>query len=481
MSTLVAAQNSLDTAKERLTIELSQGIPKRWAHQQQTLEFSRDNAVVFDTSDPGTGKTRGHLDVFAERLSAGISEKLLVVCPKSLMLPAWVADVRKFTPTLPVSPAFAENRADAFEEDVPIYLINTDGVKWLNKQTPGWWKRHFPANASLVIDESTAFKHHTSQRSRAAKSVSKYFKYRTALTGTPITSSITNIWHQVMLLDRGARLGTSFTAFRNSTQVDVRRGRFTQWRDKEGIEEVVSFMLRDITIRHQFDEVMDVPENYSRTLSFTPSAKTLAVYEELEENAFLEFSKGDVSAVNAAVLRNKLLQVASGAVYGEGGKVHVLDTGRYELVADLVEERDASVVFFNWAHQRDELHKALTKRGLSHEIIDGSVPNKERARIVDAFQAGDLRAVLLHPQTGAHGLTLTRGRTTIWASPRYEPDFMKQGVHRVYRGGQTHKTENIMIAAEGTVDELVYEALSAKYTRMVSMLDLLKERRNVRT
>ena len=478
MSTKAPASDRSSTPDEKLITELSQGLPERWKHQQKTVDFALARDAVFDTSDPGTGKTRGHIDVFTDRLAAGTSSKLLVVCPKSLMGPAWQADLRKFAPGLLPSLAFAEVREKAFEVDRPVYIINTDGVKWLAKKTPTWMKRHFGLNATLIIDESTAFKHHTSQRSRAAKKVAKYFKYRTLMTGTPITSSVTDIWHQLLLLDQGQRLGRNFTAFRNSVQTPVMMGSFTRWADKEGVEEILSFMIRDLTIRHQFEEVMDVPPNYSRPLGFTLSSRVAEAYRQMAEEAYLQLASGDVSAVNAAVLAGKLLQIASGAVYDSHGDVHVIDTERHALVTDLVEERESSVVFFNWTHQRDELVKQATKRRLSHAVIDGTVAHAERTRIVEAFQEGDLRAVYLHPATGAHGLTLTRGTATIWASPRYEPDFLKQGLHRVYRGGQTRKTENILVEAADTIEPGVYKVLNTKYDRMVNLLSLLKEQKN---
>jgi hypothetical protein len=52
---------------------------------------------------------------------------------------------------------------------------------------------------------------------------------------------------------------------------------------------------------------------------------------------------------------------------------------------------------------------------------------------------------------------------------------LKQGLHRVYRGSQTQKTENITVEAYNTVERLVYERLGDKQERMTDMLDLLKE------
>ena len=200
----------------------------------------------------------------------------------------------------------------------------------------------------------------------------------------------------------------------------------------------------------------------------------MRAYKELEKNAILRLETETVSAVNAAVLRSKLLQVASGAAYHTEGEWALLDTGRYELILDLVEARKHSVVFFNWTHQKVELMKEAEKRGIKHALIDGTTPDRRRTEIVEDYQAGFYQTLFLHPKTGAHGLTLTKGTTTIWASPIYEADFLKQGKHRIYRAGQTERTETLLIEAAGTVEKKVYERLNEKTARMVNLLDVLQ-------
>ena len=81
----------------------------------------------------------------------------------------------------------------------------------------------------------------------------------------------------------------------------------------------------------------------------------------------------------------------------------------------------------------------------------------------------------MHPKTGAHGLTLTRGRATIIASPFDEADLLKQAIHRIWRGGQVHKTETILVRARGCrVEQRVYDNLLRKTGRMETLLEILK-------
>jgi SNF2 family DNA or RNA helicase len=183
-----------------------------------------------------------------------------------------------------------------------------------------------------------------------------------------------------------------------------------------------------------------------------------------------------VTAINAAAVAGKLLQIASGAVYDDNGEgaYSPIASERYELILDLVEEREHSIVFFNWVHQRDELIKEAKKRGVAFAVYDSTTSTRDRTAIVKDYQAGEYRVLFAHPQSAGHGLTLTKGTATIWASPTYNLEHFLQGLKRVHRIGQDKKTETIVIVAEGTIDELVWRALQDKNVKLVELLEGLK-------
>lgn len=446
---------------------------KPWPHQQETTEFFRSRPRGNDFSSPGTGKTRGQIDRYVARTRP---DRMLILCPKTLMYSAWAMDLEKFAPGVTYALAYAENRQQAFETGADVVITNTDAVRWLADNP-----RVLKGFDDIVIDESTAYKHPTSQRTKAAIKLRKYFKERHALTGTPTPISVTELWAPMLIIDDGARLGTSFYRFRSVMQVAKQVGPMAnhiRWDDKPGATQAVDEMIADITIRHAFEDVMtSVPPNHRDTKAFQLSRKVRAIYERMESEAFVNLQDTSITAVHAASLCTKLLQIASGAVYDTNGKYEVLDTKRYDLVADLVGERDHSVVFFNWKHQRDELCREFESRGMRFAVIDGDTLDRTRDGIVSDFQAGAYKAVLLHPKTGAHGLTLTRADTTIVVSPFYEADLLNQVIHRIYRGGQTKATNTILIQAEGTIEEKVYGRLFDKETRMWDLLQLIQARR----
>lgn len=463
--------------KER---ELTVGSARpRWKHQDQSLKFFGMQPRGFDNSSPGTGKTRVQIERYATRPKP--RGRWLIVCPKTLMTSAWVTDIEKFAPELTVSVANAENREEAFMANTDVVIINTDGVKWFtNKDTKTRALKYLKDFDHLTIDEYTTFKHSTSQRSKAMKDIRKFFKYRYGMSGTPNANSVMELWHPALIIDDGKRLGSSYFKLRAAVQIPEQIGprpEHLKWADKPGATQAINELLADITMRHVFEEVMThVPANHKHIKEFELSPKMRKIYDKMESECLVAFDEHTkVNAVHAAALRTKLLQIASGAVYdgGEEGSYQLVDTARYDLVADLVESRPHSVVFFNWKHQRDYLTKTFNARGITWALIDGSVKPKERDQIVADYQAGKYQVILLHPRTGAHGLTLTRGTTTIFVSPLYEADLMEQGLARIYRGEQNQVTNTIFIQAKRTVE--VTKVYPRLFEKLANMHDLLNQ------
>jgi len=425
-----------------------------------------------DYSDAGTGKTRTQIDLFyARRLTGGGCA--LILAPKMLLESAWKEDFNKFAPDLKVSVAYAKNRAAAFTAEADVYVTNVDATRWLAKQPPKFFKRF----EVLIIDEISAFKHRTSLRSRSLRKIIKHFIFRYGLTGTPNANHILDVWHQAFVIDDGVRLGRTFSAYRASVAFPVQVGpqaNMVKWEEKPGSSAAVSDLLSDITLRYELEQCHDMPKNHMYPVHYNLPFAHRKAYDELERHAVLLTKNNEVvNAVNAAALVTKLLQVASGSVYDEDSNVVEVDTARYELIADLADARPHTLIFFNWRHQVEALQAALKQRGLTSCVLDGSTSVQDRARYVSEFQEGLYRVCLAHPQSAAHGLTLTRATTAIWASPTYNLEHFLQGNRRIYRAGQTKRTETILVTAKGTLEEKVYTKLKDKDERQLDFLKFI--------
>lgn len=358
--------------------------------------------------------------------------------------------------------------------EADVYITNVDATKWLAGQDKHFFKRF----DTLIVDEISAFKHHTSQRSKALNKIKAHFKFRYGLTGTPNSNTICDIWHPMFVLDNGARLGKSFFHFRSSVCQPEQVGpqpNMLKWKDKAGAGEAVAMLMKDITIRHRFEDCLTIPPNHIYDIKYHLSPVQYINYKRMEKDAITPLKTGVINAVNAAAVSTKLLQIASGAVYDEMAFAHTVDTGRYELVADLVEQRANCLVFFLWEHQKQHMVHEFETRGITYVVLDGQSTDKERIDAVSMFQQGFYKVILAHPQSAAHGLTLTRGTSTIWCSPTYNLEHFVQGNRRIYRAGQTQKTETVVVIAPGTIEEHVYKVLLDKDKKQLDLLSLLEE------
>ena len=440
-------------------------------NQKESVEKMQNSPCFFDQSEPGTGKTRVQIELIRQLAENDSKHRALVTATLSTTTSAWLEDFKQFAPDLKVVVALSPNLEKRFQTPADVYITNHDSVKWLaspeNKQT---FREAFGAYGTIVHDESTVFKHHTSQRSKAAKNLAQFFIRKRNLSGLADPNGLTDLWHQYLLLDGGKRLGVSFSKFQQtfytSQKTWVRDSLcVNKWFEKESSARIIAQLTRDITIKHKLVDCQDIPENfvYERAAPLPPKLQKL--YRNFTKDLVVEIGGNELAAVNKGVLRSKVLQFASGAFYNEDGGHTVIDSGRRDFILDLVQEVRHSIVFFLWKHQRDELVEGATKRGLRFAVYDGETPIKERNEITERYQAGELDTIFAYPLAAAHGLTWVRGTRCIWASPTDNYEWWVQGNRRIYRTGQTQRTETIVVYAPDTYDEICIENLTGKKAR----------------
>jgi len=110
----------------------------------------------------------------------------------------------------------------------------------------------------------------------------------------------------------------------------------------------------------------------------------------------------------------------------------------------------------------------LTAEKIPHQCLTGDVPEGERPALVKRFQDGHMPIILMTPQTGGEGITLTRADTIFVMMPSYNARANLQVIDRVHRNG-SEMHENIRVITQvtpGTVDERKEEVLSGKAERI---------------
>lgn len=430
--------------------------------------------------DMGLGKTVISLTAIRilkyERLSV---RRVLVIAPKKVAEGTWGNESGKWDHLRDLRIVkilgTEKQREAAVQQTADVYVINRENVVWLKNLFRNDWPFDM-----VIVDEASSFKSHTAKRFKALASESCHIKRMVLLTGTPTPNGLMDLWSQIFLLDEGARLGTKYTGFRERYfEPDVRGayGMIYSYRPKKGSEETILQKISDICISMKAEDYLDLPDIIYDTVSVVLDQKAERAYLEMERNAILELPEDEeaISALSAAALSTKLLQMSNGAVYDELGDVHHIHDCKLDSLCELIEglkERGKSaLVFYQFQHDRDRILKRLNvmPRILVHTLDDNDD--------VDAWNRKELDVLLAHPASTAYGLNLQDGGNhIIWFGLTWNYEQYVQANARLHRQGQKEPVIVHHLVSQGTRDADVIKALGKKDQSQQFVLDSLKAR-----
>jgi uncharacterized DUF497 family protein len=359
-------------------------------------------------------------------------------------------------------------------------VINHDGVKILEHEIID---EQFDV---IIIDELTAYKTHSYERSKSmyriamAQSTSHNRKRNRdggvwGMTGDITPNAPTEAFWQCKVVNPFNQwLPKYFGQFRDACMYPVNE---MVWLPKPEAPQVVA-MCAQPAIRYTRDQCLDLPETVYQSMEVPLSPEQRQWYTEMKARAYKGYENGSVSAVNAAVLLNKLLQISAGAVKDDEGKVFEIGCKeRLDTLMDIFEETPQKklVVFATYRATIVMLERELTARKVRCASIHGDVNHNHRAAHIERFQRGDLQVLILQPQSSAHGITLTAASTIVWFSLIASNELYTQGNGRIVRAGQTRKT-HIITFASTPAEKHVAGILSRKGDLSKEVLSLFADR-----
>ena len=293
------------------------------------------------------------------------------------------------------------------------------------------------------------------------------------LTGAPMPNSPVDVWAQ-------ARIISPALAPKYQKQAkDLLMTQMSQyvWKPKANAVETAYAMLQP-SIRHALDDVTELPEMIIRPVTEVPLSKQQAeVYGKIKRELVAMVHDKTITAHNAGVALNKLIQVASGWVYSKAPAFVKLDAEpRITALLDMVESCSRKViVFVPFRHAIEGISEIFKSREVDHCVIHGDVGADDRALLINAFQTTDQYKVLLaHPGCVHHGLTLTAADTIIWYSPVLSLDVYTQACARIRRAGQKHKQQIFRLQAT-PVESRCYHLLRTKEALQDQLLQMLED------
>lgn len=437
-------------------------------YQEYSVQWILDHPYAGLFLDMGLGKTLTTLTAVSDLLTVGEIEDVLVIAPLKVAEKTWSDEIEKWDHLKHIryskilgSP---KQREAALKQKADVYLINRENVTWLVE----YFKTKWPFK-TVVIDELSSFKAPSSKRFKALKKVRPKINRMIGLTGTPAPNNLMDLWSQMYLLDQGERLGRTLTAYRNHYfRPDKMNGHIVySYQLLPGAEESIYQKIEDICISMKAKDYLNLPSRVDSVIEVELTPSEMQMYQRFERDYVLDMQEDEITAANAAVLSNKLLQLANGAIYNEFHDIYHIHDAKLTALKNIVEDSQGQplLVFYNFQHDLDRLQAHFPEA----EIL--STDNMDR------WNEGKIPMLLAHPQSAGHGLNLQRGgHIIVWFGLTWSLEYYQQANARLDRQGQTESVIVHHLVAKGTVDEMVLNRLEGKEMTQEELLLALKAR-----
>lgn len=437
-------------------------------YQTYATEFMIKNPVSAVFLDMGLGKTVVTLTAINEMCrDTFLVSKVLVIAPLRVARDTWPAEIEKWNHlkglTYAVAVGTEAERRAALLQNASVYIINRENLCWLIEDSG------LPFDFDMVvIDELSSFKSHRAKRFKSLLKARPRIKRIVGLTGTPSTNGLMDLWAEFRILDLGKRLGRYITHYRQNYFIpDKRNGMVVfSYKPLPGAEEAIYKQIDDITISMKAEDYLDMPDCIYNEVKVKLDKKERKVYNTLKKEMVVSIGADEVDASNAAVLSNKLSQLANGAIYSDDKKVISIHDRKLDALEDLIEAANGKPVLVAYWFKHD--FERIKKRFDVREI--------KSSKDIVAWNNGQIPVAVIHPASAGHGLNLQAGGSTlIWYGITWSLELYQQTNARLWRQGQ--KSEAVIIhhiIAEKTVDEQIMAALNRKDKTQSALIDAVR-------
>jgi SNF2-related domain len=275
------------------------------------------------------------------------------------------------------------------------------------------------------------------------------------LGGTPAPAGLKDLWGSTWFLDRGTRLGRTYTAFKE-------RWFRLRW-SGVGIEPLpfaekeIHAALADICLTVDPKDYFDLKDPIVNPIKVRLPPKARALYDKLEKEMFVKLESGaHIDALTAAGLTNKCLQMANGAMYTQHPQWEEVHRAKLEALESVVSESGGMPLLVQYSFKSDKARILAAFRG----AVDLSTPKG-----LTAFKSGHSPMGVAHPDSMGHGIDGLQYVTNqlvrfghIWKYGSTTQMFERIGPMRQLQANQDRAVFVHNIIASDTLDEEVLDA-----------------------
>ncbi len=409
--------------------------------------------------DMGLGKTLQTLThVLTEKQSGHAQNKpTLVVAPTSVV-PNWVAEARKFTPSLRVLVLNGPERRK-YLRSIPYADLVFTSYALLHRDIEGLRKHAFHM---VALDEAQNIKNPHAKVAQAACKLDA--KHRLCLSGTPVENHLGELWSLMKFLVPGF-LGSG-EQFSNNFRKPIENHGDSERNEalKQRVAPLILRRTKDQVARElppktelvHLIELHTAQKDLYETVRATMNKR---VREAIAARGGSDFQMVFLDALlklRQICCDPRLLPDEFANTIRQSAKLDFLT----DLLAVLIEEGRRILVFSQFTTMLALIEEHLVSEKIPYLKLTGS--SKDRGKLVEDFQTGKIPLFLISLKAGGTGLNLTAADTVIHYDPWWNPAAEAQATDRAYRIGQDKPVFVHKLLCQDTVEQRIHQMQQQK-------------------
>jgi SNF2 family DNA or RNA helicase len=457
-----------------------------WKHQREIIDLAKDRNYYAILADPGTGKSRIMIEILRHKYS--IEKRILrtlIVCPK-IVCDNWREEFKKYSKikkeSIHILEGTGANRLIIIEdiyknwERGAIVICNYQTL--LMPEVFDMFLKWKPE--ALILDEAHRIKNHKAETTKRAIGLSKICRNRFILTGTPILSSLLDVFTQWQVLDQGASFGNNFFTYQRQFFYDKNAGKqwatWKEWVLKEHSDDMIRHEMAKSASFVKKEECLDLPPYIRKTIEVPLTPDQRKHYNQMHQDLITYVSESQACVASIALTKAlRLQQIVCGfmtVTIPNSNETQVLKLKNNredvlkELLTDLVANGVQKIIIWacfkeNYAHIRhvcESLELGFTE-------LHGECTDKQKKDALNDFREKAECVVLIGNQGAAGiGINLVEAPCAVYYSRNFSLEHDIQSEARNYRGGSERHASIIRydLVSRDTIDADVIESLRNK-------------------
>jgi SNF2 family DNA or RNA helicase len=376
------------------------------------------------------------------------------------------------------------------QQKLMILLLNFDKARVYYDML----KKYHPD--MLIADEAHKLRNRNAQVSKCIYQLTRKCSSRLTMTGSPICNGYEDLFMQYKIADESV-FGTNYGDFEDRYIV---KGGYMNYEIKGyQHEDELKQLVDETSYRVKIEECVDLPPQLpTLNLYCDLNSKAQKLYNGINKDMvtqldriqktwsrlkikhilkhnnipynpkesyyelFLKASNYlDTTSVELVMTKTmRLQQITGGFITTDAGEIVNVSNDKLNLLNELLEGYNRPLIIFCQFIAEIELIKKNLPKRLRVETITGKT--KDKARVNNEFQRGNIDIVILQISAGSVGLNFYKASRIVFYSWNYSYDDYIQAIGRIKRNGQRSPWQIVHLIVNNSVDNKVLKCLKNK-------------------